>query len=131
MNKTQIQIISNSVGVMTHQVQNTINLFDEGGTVPFIARYRKEATGSLDEVQILDIKEHWTKLKDADKRREGIIKSIEEQGKMTPELLNKLNNAYFLQELEDLYLPYKQKRKTRPSLFLFLNRQLPPAQTLF
>ena len=116
MNKTQIQIIANSVGVMTHQVQNTINLFDEGGTVPFIARYRKEATGSLDEVQILDIKELWTKLKDADKRREGIIKSIEEQGKMTPTLLEKLNNAYHLQELEDLYLPYKQKRKTRASI---------------
>ncbi len=113
MNKQQIQIISNSVGVMTHQVQNTINLFDEGGTVPFIARYRKEATGSLDEVQILDIKELWTKLKDADKRRESIIKSIEEQRKMTPELLNKLQNSYHLQELEDLYLPYKQKRKTR------------------
>jgi protein Tex len=116
MNKQQIQIISNSVGVMTHQVQNTINLFDEGGTVPFIARYRKEATGSLDEVQILDIKELWTKLKDADKRREGIIKSIEEQGKMTPELLNKLQNAYHLQELEDLYLPFKQKRKTRATI---------------
>ena len=116
MNKQQIQIISNSVGVMTHQVQNTINLFDEGGTVPFIARYRKEATGSLDEVQILDIKELWTKLKDADKRREGIIKSIEEQGKMTPELLNKLQNAYHIQELEDLYLPYKQKRKTRATI---------------
>ncbi|PWK26856.1 uncharacterized protein LV89_02062 [Arcicella aurantiaca] len=116
MNKQQIQIISNTVGVMTHQAQNTINLLDEGGTVPFIARYRKEATGSLDEVQILDIKELWTKLKDADKRREGIIKSIEEQGKMTPELLEKLKNAYHLQELEDLYLPYKQKRKTRASI---------------
>lgn len=113
MNKQQIQLISNSVGVMTQQVQNTINLFDEGGTVPFIARYRKEATGSLDEVQILDIKELWTKLKDADKRRESIIKSIEEQGKMTPELLQKLQNSYYLQALEDLYLPYKQKRKTR------------------
>ncbi len=116
MNKSQIQIISNSVGVMTHQAQSTINLLDEGGTVPFIARYRKEATGSLDEVQILDIKELWTKLKDADKRRDSIIKSIEEQGKMIPELLNKLTNAYYLQELEDLYLPYKQKRKTRASI---------------
>ena len=116
MNKQQIQIISNSVGVMTQQVQNTINLFDEGGTVPFIARYRKEVTGSLDEVQILDIKELWTKLKDADKRREAIIKSIEEQGKMTSELLQKLQNAYYIQELEDLYLPYKQKRKTRSTI---------------
>ena len=116
MNKQQIQIISNSVGVMTQQVQNTINLFDEGGTVPFIARYRKEVTGSLDEVQILDIKELWTKLKDADKRREAIIKSIEEQGKMTSELLQKLQNAYYVQELEDFYLPYKQKRKTRSTI---------------
>ena len=116
MNKQQIQIISNSVGVMTQQVQNTINLFDEGGTIPFIARYRKEVTGSLDEVQILDIKELWTKLKDADKRREAIIKSIEEQGKMTSELLQKLQNAYYVQELEDLYLPYKQKRKTRSTI---------------
>lgn len=116
MNTQQIQIISNTVGVRTNQVQNTINLFEEGGTVPFIARYRKEATGSLDEVQILDIKDLWTKLKEADKRREGIIKSIEEQGKMTPELLEKLNNAYYLQELEDLYLPYKQKRKTRATI---------------
>lgn len=116
MNTQQIQIISNTVGVRTNQVQNTINLFEEGGTVPFIARYRKEATGSLDEVQILDIKDLWTKLKEADKRREGIIKSIEEQGKMTPELLAKLNNAYYLQELEDLYLPYKQKRKTRATI---------------
>jgi protein Tex len=113
MNKTQIQLIASSVVVTTNQVQNTINLLEEGGTVPFIARYRKEATGSLDEVQILDIKEYFNKLKEADKRRESIIKAIEEQGKMTPELLTKLNNAYHLQELEDLYLPYKIKRKTR------------------
>lgn len=116
MNKTQLSIIANAAGVAVHQVQNTIQLFEEGGTVPFIARYRKEATGSLDEVQILAIKDLWTKLKEADKRREGIIKSIEEQGKMTPALLDKLQNAYHLQELEDLYLPYKQKRKTRASM---------------
>ncbi|MDI9877953.1 Tex family protein [Flectobacillus longus] len=116
MNTTQIGIITNAIGVRANQVQNTIKLLEEGGTVPFIARYRKEATGSLDEVQILDIKDLWNKLKEADKRRETIIKAIEEQGKMTPELLNKLNNAYLLQELEDLYLPYKQKRKTRASI---------------
>lgn len=116
MNTTQIGIITNAIGVRANQVQNTIKLLEEGGTVPFIARYRKEATGSLDEVQILDIKDLWNKLKEADKRREAIIKAIEEQGKMTPELLNKLNNAYQLQELEDLYLPYKQKRKTRASI---------------
>ncbi len=116
MNKTQLSLIANAAGVAVHQVQNTIQLFEEGGTVPFIARYRKEATGSLDEVQILAIKDLWTKLKEADKRREAIIKSIEEQGKMTPALLEKLQNAYHLQELEDLYLPYKQKRKTRASM---------------
>ena len=116
MNKTQLSIIANAAGVAVHQVQNTIQLFEEGGTVPFIARYRKEATGSLDEVQILAIKDLWTKLKEADKRREAIIKSIEEQGKMNPTLLEKLQNAYHLQELEDLYLPYKQKRKTRASM---------------
>lgn len=116
MNTTQIGIITNAIGVRANQVQNTIKLLEEGGTVPFIARYRKEATGSLDEVQILDIKDLWNKLKEADKRRDTIIKAIEEQGKMTPELLNKLNNAYQLQELEDLYLPYKQKRKTRASI---------------
>jgi uncharacterized protein len=116
MNKTQLSLIANAAGVAVHQVQNTIQLFEEGGTVPFIARYRKEATGSLDEVQILAIKDLWTKLKEADKRREAIIKSIEEQGKMTPTLLEKLQNAYHLQELEDLYLPYKQKRKTRASM---------------
>ena len=116
MNTTQIGIITNTIGVRANQVQNTIKLLEEGGTVPFIARYRKEATGSLDEVQILDIKDLWNKLKEADKRRETIIKAIQEQGKMTPELLNKLNNAYQLQELEDLYLPYKQKRKTRASI---------------
>jgi uncharacterized protein len=80
MNKTQLSLIANAAGVAVHQVQNTIQLFEEGGTVPFIARYRKEATGSLDEVQILAIKDLWTKLKEADKRREAIIKSIEEQG---------------------------------------------------
>lgn len=116
MNKTQLSIIANTAGVAVHQVQNTIQLFEEGGTVPFIARYRKEATGSLDEVQILAIKDLWTKLKEADKRRETIIKSIEEQGKMTPALLEKLQHAYHSQELEDLYLPHKQKRKTRASM---------------
>jgi uncharacterized protein len=81
MNTTQIGIITNTIGVRANQVQNTIKLLEEGGTVPFIARYRKEATGSLDEVQILEIKDLWNKLKEADKRRETIIKAIEEQGK--------------------------------------------------
>ncbi|AFK05018.1 Tex-like protein [Emticicia oligotrophica DSM 17448] len=113
MTPKQIQIIAQTVGVSEKSIQNTINLFEEGATVPFISRYRKEMTGSMDEVQIANTKELYNKFQEADKRREAIIKSIEEQGKMTPELLNKLKNALYLNELEDLYLPYKQKRKTR------------------
>ena len=116
MTTKQIQIIAQTVGVPEKSIQNTINLLEEGATVPFISRYRKEMTGSMDEVQVADTKDLYTKFLEADKRREAIIKSIEEQGKMTPELLTKLNNALYLNELEDLYLPYKQKRKTRASI---------------
>ncbi len=116
MTTKQIQIIAQTVGVPEKSIQNTINLLEEGATVPFISRYRKEMTGSMDEVQVADTKDLYNKFLEADKRREAIIKSIEEQGKMTPELLTKLNNALYLNELEDLYLPYKQKRKTRASI---------------
>ena len=116
MNKKQVLYIANSVQVSETQVKNTIQLFDEGASVPFIARYRKEKTGSLDEVQINDIKVLNQKFIDADKRRESIIKSIEEQGKMTPDLLQKINNTLFISELEDIYLPYKIKRKTRATV---------------
>lgn len=108
-----IAYIAKELQINQKNVQNTLQLFDEGATIPFISRYRKEATGSLDEVQIADIKKWADKFDEADKRREAIIKSITEQGKMTDALLAKLNQALFLQELEDLYLPYKQKRKTR------------------
>ncbi len=116
MTQKQIQIIAQTIGVPEKSIQNTIALLDEGATVPFISRYRKEMTGSMDEVQVADTKDLYTKFIEADKRREAIIKSIEEQGKMTPELLLKLNNALYINELEDLYLPYKQKRKTRASI---------------
>jgi uncharacterized protein len=116
MTQKQIQIIAQTIGVPEKSIQNTIALLDEGATVPFISRYRKEMTGSMDEVQVADTKDLYTKFIEADKRREAIIKSIEEQGKMTPELLIKLNNALYINELEDLYLPYKQKRKTRASI---------------
>lgn len=116
MTTKQIQIIVQTVGAAEKNITNTITLLEEGATVPFIARYRKEMTGSLDEVQIASVKDLYNKFLEADKRREAIIKSIEEQGKMTPELLNKLQNALYLNELEDLYLPYKQKRKTRASI---------------
>jgi protein Tex len=116
MSNRKLQYIASSLNISETQVKNTIELFDEGATVPFISRYRKERTGSLDEVQVNDIKDLNQKFIDADKRREAIIKSIEDQGKMTPELLQKINNALFINELEDIYLPYKQKRKTRATI---------------
>ena len=116
MTAKHIQYISEQLSLRNVQVTNTIKLLEEGATVPFIARYRKEITESLDEVQILDIKKLHEKFIDADKRREAIIKSIEEQGKMTPELQKKLESALFMAELEDIYLPYKQKKKTKASV---------------
>ncbi len=116
MTEKHIEIIAKNLSISDIQVRNTINLLNQGATVPFISRYRKEATGSLDEVQVLSIKEQYEKLLEVDKRREAIIKSIEEQGKLTDELRNKLENTYVLSDLEDIYLPYKQKRKTRASI---------------
>lgn len=107
------QLISKALNISPKQVSNTIQLLEEGATIPFIARYRKEMTGSLDEMQISDIKELLAKLKELEKRRESILKSIEEQGKLTPELKAQIENANTLTELEDIYLPYKPKRKTR------------------
>jgi protein Tex len=98
------------------RVEAVVELLEGGATVPFIARYRKEATGSLDEVQIADIQDTLKKLTELDKRREAILSSIEEQGKLTPELKAKIEAAQTMTALEDLYLPYKQKRKTRASV---------------
>jgi protein Tex len=97
------------------QVRNTLKLLDGGATIPFISRYRKELTGSLDEMQIAAIKQHITRLAELEKRRETILKSIEEQGKLTPELRKLTEAARTISELEDIYLPYKPKRKTRAS----------------
>ena len=109
-------IIATQLNIGTRQVEKTIELLEQGCTVPFIARYRKEATGSLNEVQITVIRDLLLKLKELDKRREAIIASITEQGKLTPELEQQLCNAQSMTELEDLYLPYKPKRKTRASM---------------
>ena len=92
----------------------TIELLDEGSTVPFIARYRKEATGNLDEVQIRDIEEKLAYFRELEERRETILNTIQEQGKLTPELKTKIEATLEKNELEDLYLPYKPKRRTRP-----------------
>lgn len=116
MNPKHIQIIANALGIRTQQVENTVKLFDEGATIPFISRYRKEVTGSLDEVQVGDIKTQYQKLQELEKRREAILKSIEEQGKLTDDLRKRIEATYNLTELEDMYLPYKQKRKTRASM---------------
>ena len=99
-----------------HRIQAVVELLETGATIPFIARYRKEATGSLDEVQIADIQDAWKKMQDLDKRRDVILHSIEEQGKLTPELRRAIEQASTMTELEDLYLPYRPKRKTRASV---------------
>jgi uncharacterized protein len=97
-------------------VANTLKLFSEGATIPFISRYRKEATGSLDETVLMDIQKTHTQLVELDKRRDAILKSIEEQGKLTDDLKRQIEGASNMNELEDIYLPYKPKRKTRASV---------------
>ena len=108
--------IAEALNLSPRQVEKTIELLEGGATVPFIARYRKEATGSLNEVQIAAIRDMLIKCKELDKRRESIVQSVEEQGKLTPELKKQLLSADTMTELEDLYLPYKPKRKTRASI---------------
>jgi uncharacterized protein len=111
-----IEFIAKKLGLQEWQVENTIRLLDDGATIPFISRYRKEMTGSLDEVKLMNIKEEFDRLKELAKRRESIIKSIEEQEKMTPELREKIDASLTMSELEDVYLPYKPKRRTRATI---------------
>lgn len=105
--------ISQELGIAERSVDNTLQLLDDGCTIPFISRYRKERTGGLDEVQITAISELNDKLKDIEKRKETIINTITEQGKMTQELALRIDGCYDATELEDIYLPYKPKRRTR------------------
>ncbi len=109
-------IIANQLNVNQRQVEKTIELLESGATVPFIARYRKEATGGLNEVQIAAIRDLLLRLKELDKRREAVLQSIEEQGKLTPELRKAIEAAATMTELEDLYLPYRPKRRTRATI---------------
>lgn len=109
-------IIAHELSLTDRQVRTVIGLLDEGATVPFISRYRKEMTGSLDEVQITNIRDRAQQLRDLDKRREAILKSIDEQGKLTPELQEQIRAAQTMADVEDIYLPYKPKRKTRASM---------------
>jgi protein Tex len=108
--------IADLLSIDTKQVSATVNLLDEGGTVPFISRYRKEATGSLDEVQIAKIRDEIERLRQLEQRRESILRSIESQGKLTEELKTKIVAAETVSTLEDLYLPYKPKRRTKATI---------------
>lgn len=110
------EIIAKELGLSVKQVQNTVELLMDGATVPFIARYRKEATGSLDEVAIGNIKELHEKYTELQRRKETVIATIEEQGKLTEELKQRIVDCYDPVELEDIYLPYRPKRRTRATI---------------
>ena len=112
---THLKIIAQELSVAEKQVAATIALLDEGATVPFISRYRKEVTGSLDEVQVVAVRDRFQQLRELDKRREAILKALAALDKLTPELEAQINAATTINLIEDLYLPYKPKRKTRAS----------------
>jgi len=105
--------IAQELSIAEKQVSATVDLLDEGATVPFISRYRKEVTGTLDEVQVTEIRDRVQQLRDLDKRRQAILKSLTDMGKLTPELEKLINEAETMVTLEDIYLPYRPKRKTR------------------
>lgn len=107
------QMISAELKLPAHRIANTLKLLQGGATIPFISRYRKEATGGLDEVQIGDIQTRYEKLCELSKRKETVLSTIEEQGKLTPELKSRISACWNATELEDIYLPFKPKRKTR------------------
>ncbi|RZM24593.1 MAG: RNA-binding transcriptional accessory protein [Pedobacter sp.] len=112
---THARLIAAELTVAEKQVTATIELLDEGATVPFIARYRKEVTGSLDEVQVAAVRDRFQQLRELDKRREAILKALTALDKLTPELAAQINAAANIATIEDIYLPYKPKRKTRAS----------------
>ncbi|WP_148631241.1 Tex family protein [Bacillus sp. E214] len=111
-----VQYIASELSVKGSQVSNVLALLEDGNTIPFIARYRKEMTGSLDEVEIRTISERWTYLDNLEKRKEEVLRIIEEQGKLTEELSREIIKAVKLQTIEDLYRPFKQKRRTKATV---------------
>ena len=111
-----INVIATELGVKDTQVQKTIELLDEGNTVPFIARYRKEATGNLSDEQLRDLNDRLTYLRNLEARKQEVTTSIENQGKMTEEIAAALAQAMTLADVEDIYRPYKQKKKTRATV---------------
>ena len=122
------QLIAKAVGITPTQVNHTLELLNGGSTVPFISRYRKEATGGLDEVQIEAIQSHYQRLTELSKRKEFVLQTIDEQGKLSPELKQRIEDTWDAALLEDLYLPYKPKRKTRAEIAR--QRGLEPLATL-
>lgn len=116
MNKLYVNYIANLISCKDWQVENCLQLLQEGATVPFISRYRKEATGQLDDIAVAQIKYWQSKFEELDKRKETILNSISEQGKLTDELKSRIISCIQTQELEDLYLPYKPKRRTRAAI---------------
>ena len=111
-----IKIIAEELGIKEKQVENAIKLIDEGKTIPFIARYRKEVTGGLSDEILRDLGERLTYLRNLEQRKEEVVKSIDEQGKLTDEILQLVAIAKTLAEVEDIYRPYKQKKKTRATV---------------
>ncbi len=110
------QLIASEIGIRTHQVDQVIQLLEASNTVPFIARYRKEATGSLDEVQIKAIEDRYHYIQQLEQRKQEVLRLIDEQGKLTEELAKEINAATILKRIEDLYRPYKQKRRTKATI---------------
>ena len=108
-----IRQIAAEIKVQDHQVKTAVELLDGGATVPFIARYRKEATGGLDDIQLRELEYRLGYLRELEDRRSAVLKSIEEQGRLTPMLATAIAQAATKQDLEDLYLPFKQKRRTK------------------
>ena len=113
MSTTHIILITKTLNLPKNSVENTIKLLDDGATIPFISRYRKEMTGSLDEVAIGDIHTHLKKLRELEKRKETILNAIEEQGALTDKIKKRIQDTWDSTVLEDIYLPFKKKRKTR------------------
>ncbi|MEE1054296.1 MAG: Tex-like N-terminal domain-containing protein, partial [Acutalibacteraceae bacterium] len=111
-----LKTLTEEFSLKSFQVENTVKLIDEGNTIPFIARYRKEATGSLDDQILRELSDRLSYLRNMDETREKIKKSIEEQGALTDELITAIDSAATLTELDDIYRPYKKKRKTRATV---------------
>lgn len=110
------EIIADELGVKKSQVDSTIKLIDDGNTIPFIARYRKEATGGLSDEQLRNLGERLTYLRNLEERKQEVIKSIDSQGKLTDEIVKNLEQSKTLADVEDIYRPYKQKKRTRATI---------------